>query len=85
MPRMKSFEDNQGTVQLAQSSFTNGTLENIDVWHYLLGELMLTCEIVAIHFSSEYEHTECLTKPLSKDIPEFHREFCMNLSLLPRI
>ena len=36
MPRFSAFEDNQGTVQLAQNPVTNSNSKHIDVRHHFL-------------------------------------------------
>ena len=80
VPCMKVFEDNQGAVQLAQNPMTNSNSKHIDVRHHHLRELVFNGDIVVIHVASEYRHADFLTKPLSKDSFEFHRDFLMNLS-----
>ncbi|CAB1113034.1 unnamed protein product [Ectocarpus sp. CCAP 1310/34] len=80
MPCIPIFEDNQGAIQLAQNPISNSNSKHIDVRHHFLRELIERKEISAIHVPSPYQRADFLTKSLSKDAFESHREFVMNLA-----
>ncbi|CAB1110909.1 unnamed protein product [Ectocarpus sp. CCAP 1310/34] len=80
MPCIPIFEDNQGAIQLAQNPISNSNSKHIDVRHHFLRELVERKEISVIHVPSPYQRADFLTKSLSKDSFESHREFVMNLA-----
>ncbi|CAB1113952.1 unnamed protein product [Ectocarpus sp. CCAP 1310/34] len=80
MPCIPVFEDNQGAIQLAQNPISNSNSKHIDVRHHFLWELAERKEISVIHVPSPYQRADFLTKSLSKDAFESHRDFVMNLA-----
>ena len=79
MPCIPVFEDNEGAVQLAQNPITNSNSKHIDVRHHFLGELVERKEVSIIHVPSQFQHANCLTKPIARDSFEFHCNLAMNL------
>ena len=79
MPCIPVFEDNQGAIQLARNPITNSNSKHIDVRHHFIRELVARREISITHVSSEYQHADFLTKAISKESFELHRDFVMNL------
>ncbi|CAB1118653.1 unnamed protein product [Ectocarpus sp. CCAP 1310/34] len=80
MPCIPVFEDNQGAIQLAQNPISNSNSKHIDVRNHFLRELVERKEISVIHVPSLYQRADFLTKSLSKDAFESHRDFVMNLA-----
>ena len=79
MPCFPVFEDNQGTVQLAQNTVTNSNLKHIDVRRRFLREVSRQRDIEVVDVPSEFQHADILTKALAFDLFAFHRKFLMNL------
>ena len=79
MPCIPVFEDNEGAVQLAQNPITNSNSKHIDVRHHFLRELVARKEIAITHVRSDLQHADFLTKAITQDSFEFHRDFTMNL------
>lgn len=79
MPCIPVFEDNQGAIQLAQNPMTNCNSKHIDVRHHFIRELVGRKEISVIHVASEFQHADFLTKVLTVESFEFHRDFVMNV------
>ena len=79
MPCFPVFEDNQGTVQLAQNPVTNSNLKHIDVRRRFLREVSRQRDIEVVDVPSEFQHADILTKALAFDLFAFHRKFLMNL------
>ena len=74
MPCIPVFEDNEGAVQLAQNPITNSNSKHIDVQHHFLTrELTERKEISVTHVPSGFQHADFLTKAISKESFEFHR------------
>ena len=73
------FEDNQGTVQLAQNPITNSNSKYTDVRHHFLRERVRQRDIKVVQVPSEFQHADILTKALAFDWFAFHRKFLMNL------
>ncbi|CAB1115735.1 unnamed protein product [Ectocarpus sp. CCAP 1310/34] len=80
MPCIPVFEDIQGVIQLAQNPISNSNSKHINVRHHFLRELVERKEISVIHVPSPYQRADFLTKSLSKDAFESHRDFVMNLA-----
>ena len=74
-----AFEDNQGTVQLAQNPVTNSNSKHIAVRHHFLRERVRQRGFKVVQILSEFQHTDILTKALAFDLFAFHRNFPMNL------
>ena len=68
MPCFPVFEDNQGTVQLAQDPATNSNSKHIDVRHHFLRGLYRQRDIKVVKVPSEFQHTDILTKALAYDL-----------------
>ena len=79
MPCFPVFEDNQGTVQLAQNPVTNSNLKHIDVRHRFLREVSRQRDIEVVDVPSEFQHADILTKALAFDLFAFHRKILINL------
>ena len=79
MPCFPVFEDNQGTVQLAQNPITNSNSKHIDVRHHFLRELVRQRDIKVVQVPSEFQHADILTEALAFDLFALHRKFLMNL------
>ena len=79
MPCFPVFEDNQGTVQLAQNPITNSNSKYIDVRHHFLRELVRQRDIKVVQVPSEFQHADILTEALAFDLFALHRKFLMNL------
>ena len=79
MPCIPVFEDNEGAVQLAQNPITNSNSKHIDVRHHFLRELVARKEIAITHVRSDLQLADFLTKAITQDSFEFHRDFTMNL------
>ena len=72
-------EDNEGAVQLTQNPITNSNSKHIDVRHYFYRELAGRKEISVTHVPFGFQHAEFLTKAISKEFFEFHRNISMSL------
>ncbi|CAB1110490.1 unnamed protein product [Ectocarpus sp. CCAP 1310/34] len=68
-----------GAIQLAQNPISNSNSKHIDVRHHFLRELVERKEISVIHVPSPYQRADFLTKSMSKDAFESHRDLVMNL------
>ena len=79
MPCFPVFEDNQGSVQLAQNLVTNSNSKHIDVRHNFLRELVRQRDVKVVQVPSEFQHADILTKALAFDLFAFHRKFLANL------
>ena len=79
MPCIPVFEDNQGTVQLAQNPITNSNSKHIDVRHHSIRELVGRNEVSIIHVPSPFQHADFLTKAISQESFEFHRSLAMSM------
>ena len=79
MPCFPVFEDNQGTVQLAQNPVTNSNSKHVDVRHLFLREIVRQRDIEVVDVLSEFQHADILTKTLGFHLFAFHRTFLMNL------
>ena len=79
MPCFPAFEDNQGSVQLAQNPVTNSNSKHIDVRHHFLRELIPQGDIKVVQIPSEFEHADILTKAVAYDLFAFHPKFLMDL------
>ena len=79
------FEDNQGTVQLAQNPVTNSNSKHIDGRHHFLGELVRQRDIKVMQVPFEFQHAGILTKALAYDLccvsPKIPNEFEVIFSL----
>ena len=73
MPCIPVFEDNEGAVQLAQNTITSSNSKHIDVRHHFLREVVGRKEISVIHVPSFFQHADFLTKEISRESFEFHR------------
>ncbi|CAB1105587.1 unnamed protein product [Ectocarpus sp. CCAP 1310/34] len=80
MPCIPVFEDIQEAIQLAQNPISNSNSKHIVVRHHCLRELVERNEISVIHVPSPYQRADFLTKSLSKDAFESHRDFVTNLA-----
>ena len=79
MPLIPVFEDNEGAISLATNPVTNSNSKHIDVRHHFLREKVNRDEIKVIHVPSAYQHADFLTKALTRESFEFHRNIVMNL------
>ena len=73
MPCIPVFEDNEGAVQLAQNTITSSNSKHIDVRHHFLREVVGRKEISVIHVPSFFQHADFLTKEISRESFDFHR------------
>ena len=78
VPCMNVYEDNQGAVHLVKNTVTTSNSKHIDIRHHFMRELVFGGEIVVSHVSSELQHADVLTKPLTRELFVFHRNFMMN-------
>ena len=76
---MTVFEDNEGTRHLLQNPVCTLRSKHIDVRHHFLRELVARKEIAITHVRSDLQHADFLTKAITQDSFEFHRDFTMNL------
>ena len=79
MPCIPVLEDNEGAVQLTQNPTTNSNSKHIDLRHHVLRELAGRKEISVTHVPSGFQHADFLTKAISKESFEFHRNISMNI------
>ncbi|CAN0366569.1 unnamed protein product [Pylaiella littoralis] len=79
MPCIPVFEDNQGAIQIAHNPITNSNSKHIDVRHHFIRELVERKEISITHVTLEYQHADFLTKAISRESFDLHRDFVMNL------
>ncbi|CAB1107675.1 unnamed protein product [Ectocarpus sp. CCAP 1310/34] len=68
------FEDNQGAIQIAHNPISNSNSKHIDVRHYFIRKLVERKEISITHVTSEFQYADFLTKAISKESFELHRE-----------
>ena len=66
MPYMPVFEDNEGTVQLAQNPITNSDSKHINVRHHFLRELVERKEVPIVHVPSQFQHADFLTEAIAR-------------------
>ena len=78
MPCFPVFEDNQGAVQLAQSSVTDSNSQHIDR-HHFLRELVRQRDIKVVQVPSEFQHADIVAKALRYDLFAPYQKFLMNL------
>ena len=81
MPVIPVYEDNEGAISIADNPINNSNSKHIDVRHHFLRELIARKEITVVHVGTKYQHADFLTKALTKDAFERHRNFVMNLQL----
>ena len=62
MPYFLVFEDNGGSVQLAQNPVTNSNSKQIDVRRHFLRDLIRQRDIKVVQVPSEFQHADILTK-----------------------
>ena len=67
------------TMLMERNPITNSISEHIDVRHRFVRDLVARKGISIAHVVSEYQHADFLTKPISKESFDFHRDFVMNL------
>ena len=79
MPLIPVFEDNEGAIALASNPISNNNSKHIDTRHHFLRERIARREIEVIHVGSAYQHADFLTKALSREAFEFHRDIVMNV------
>ncbi|CAB1101635.1 unnamed protein product [Ectocarpus sp. CCAP 1310/34] len=72
------FEDNQGTIQIANNPITNSNSKHIDVRHHFIRELVERKEISITHVPTQFQHADFL-KAISKESLALHRDFVMKL------
>ena len=75
------FEDNQGSVQLAQNPVMNSSLKHIDVCRHFLRELAHQRDIKVVQVTSEFQHADILTRALAYDLFAFHPKFLNQFEL----
>ena len=78
-PCLRIYEDNAGAIQLAENPLSSSNSKHIDVRHHFLRELVFSGSISIVHVPSKYQHADVLTKPLSRESFDFHRNFLLNL------
>ena len=79
MPCIPMYEDNAGSIQIANNPVSNSNSKHIDVRHHFLRELVDRKEMEIIHVPSKYQHADFLTKALPEDLFVFHRNYVMNI------
>lgn len=71
-------EDNEGAICLAQNPLSSSRTKHIDVrYHYIRG-LVKRDEVETAHMSSERQHADTPTKPLSVGRFELHQNLLLN-------
>ena len=78
-PCLQVYEDNAGAIQLAENPLSSSNSKHIDVRHHFLREHVFSGSISIVHVPSESQHADVLTKPLSRESFDFHRNFLLNL------
>ena len=71
-------EDNEGAICLAQNPLSSGRTKHIDVRHHYIRDLVKRGRVQVEHVSSERQHADTLTKPLSVGSFKRHRNFLLN-------
>ena len=69
------FEDNVGTLYLANNPATMPNSKHIDIRHHFLRD----GEFRVVHVRSDLQHADFLTKPLHREAFCVHRNFVMNI------
>ena len=72
--KIRVFEDNQGTKDLAENPLSSSNSKHIDVRHHFLRELVSNGDI-SVEYLNTKEHADILTKALSRESFEVHRDF----------
>ena len=78
MPCIPVFENNEGSVQLAQNPIANYNFKHIDIRHHFLRELVCRESISVIHVPSPFQHADFQTRAISRESFDFHRNLATN-------
>ena len=79
MPLIPVLEDNEGAISLASNPTTNSNSNGIDVRHYVPRARVERDKIKVIYVPSAYQPADFLTKALTREAFEIHREIVMIL------
>ena len=79
VPCFPVFEDNQGTVQLAQNPVSYSNSKHIYLRHHFLRKPVRQRDIKVVQVPSQFQHADILTKAWAYHLFAFHRKFLMNL------
>ena len=73
------FEDNQGTIAMAENPISGGRTKHIDVRYHFIRELVEHKMIAIKYTESRNQHADILTKEIGAECFVRHRRFLVNL------
>ena len=77
---VKALEDNQRTKVLIENPLSSARGKHIDVRFHFIRELLKTRKSSVEYVASTEQHTDILTKALSRAYFRYHRNLLMNLA-----
>ena len=78
---VRVFEDNQGTIALAENPLSSARSKHIDVRFHFVRELIRAKKIDIQFLASEKQHADILMKSLAATPFQSHRKFLLSLPL----
>ena len=78
---VRVFEDNQGSIELAENTLSSARSKHDDVQFHFIRKVLRAKKIDVQYVASGEQHADVLTKSLAATPFEYHRRFLLNLPL----